>query len=155
MTLPKRLVELINSNICIDSITPLPSRYADVNNFNEIQAGYRFNSITKECLTSDENGSWRNSWFVFAQNYFNDPFYIDFTEEHMGFPVYYSPHGAGKWTQIKIADSIEHFELILREIKNNESQLPFDLNTLSLDIDLDNIFWAEVAGICNDAEEFS
>ena len=45
--------------------------------------------------------------------------------------------------------------MILREIKNNESQLPFDLNTLSLDIDLDNIFWAEVAGICNDAEEFS
>jgi hypothetical protein len=152
--LPKQLIEFISHNICIDGIGLLPLKYANVKDFNSMQSGYRFDALVGEYLVSDKKGGWQKSWYVFAANYFDDPFYIDFAESDIGFPVYFSQHGEGKWTQNKIADSIEHFEHILRKIKGIESQMPFNLTSLSLGIDLNNEFWAEVVENCNDAGLF-
>ena len=151
--LPKQLIEFISHNICFDGISFLPLKYANVNDFNGMQSGYRYNALSGEYLVSDKKGGWQEGWYVFAQNYFDDPFYIDFTESVNNFHVYFSQHG-GKWTQNKIADSIEHFWHILRKIKGIEPQMPFDLTSLPLGIDLKNEYWAEVVEICNCAESF-
>jgi len=113
--LPKQLVEFLSRDIRIGEGLELPQSFADVNNFNDKQDGYRYNSVTGEYFVTDKEGGWQDGWYVIAANYFDDPFYIDFTEEDMGFPVYYSPHGAGKWTQNKIADSILQFGEILEQ----------------------------------------
>ncbi len=83
----------------------------------------------------------------------DDPFYIDFTQENIGFPVYFSYHGMGKWEPILIANTLEQFKQILVKIKSHETQLPFDLNSLSLSVDLENKFWEEVNETCNEEDE--
>ena len=115
-----------------------------------MQVGYRFNSATGECFVSDKAGEWQDGWYVFAQNMMGDPFYIDFTQEDIGFPVYFSYHGAGKWEPLKIADTLEQFENILRIIKGMDTDTPFELNSLSLGIDTSNAFWLEVSETCKE-----
>lgn len=138
--LPKQLVEFINLDICFDYLGMLPAYYADINDFNKIQEGYRFNSLSGEFLVSDKNGDWQDGWYVFAVNTMDDPFYIDFTQEDIGFPVYYSYHGTGKWVPIKIADTLEQFEQILKVLKSKDVEVPFDVSELPLEIDLNKNF---------------
>ena len=142
--LPKELSELINLDIRIERILALPHDYADINDFNNKQAGYRYNPITGEYLVSDKKGDWQGDWYVFATNYFDDPFFIDFTEEARGFPVYYCQHGAGEWKSIKIAETLNHFERVLRTLDCKGFDAPFELSELPLEIDLSNEFWIEV-----------
>jgi len=155
MELPIQLINFINSNsgIKYDYMGYLPDCYADIDNFDKIQEGYRFNPLTDECLVSNVNGGWRNDWYVFAVNQMDDPFYIDFSQKDIGFPVYFSWHGAGKWDPIKVANTLEQFGQILAIIKANEINLPFDLNSLSLEADLDNEFWSEVNKYCKEYEK--
>ncbi|MDT8976270.1 SMI1/KNR4 family protein [Paenibacillus sp. chi10] len=152
-TLPKQLVEFINLDFCFDYIGMLPAYYADINDFNKIQEGYRFNSLSGEFLVSDKNGDWQDGWYVFAVNTMDDPFYIDFTQKDHGFPVYFSYHGTGKWVPIKIADTLEQFEQILRVLKSKDLEVPFELSELSLEIDLNNEFWDEVNGTCKELDQ--
>ncbi|WP_051613999.1 SMI1/KNR4 family protein [Paenibacillus sp. UNC217MF] len=151
--LPKQLVDFINLDICFDYIGMLPAYYADINDFNKMQEGYRFNSLSGEFFVSDKNGDWQEGWYVFAVNTMDDPFYIDFTQKDIGFPVYYSYHGTGKWVPIKIADTLEQFEQKLRVLKSKDLEDPFDLSELSLEIDLNNAFWDEVNGTCKELDQ--
>jgi len=151
--LPKQLVDFINLDICFDYIGMLPAYYADINDFNKMQEGYRFNSLSGEFLVSDKNGDWQDGWYVFAVNTMDDPFYIDFTQKDIGFPVYYSYHGTGKWVPIKIADTLEQFEQILRVLKSKDVEVPFDVSELPLEIDLNNEFWDEVNGTCKELDQ--
>lgn len=151
--LPKQLVEFIDLDICFDNIGVLPAYYADINDFNKMQEGYRFNSLSREFLVSDKNGDWQDDWYVFAVNTMDDPFCIDFTQKDIGFPVYFSYHGTGKWVPIKIADSLERFEQILRVLKSKDLEVPFELSALPLEIDLNNEFWDEVNGTCKELDQ--
>ena len=152
MELPKQLIQFIinNSGITYDYISYLPNRYADIDNFNKMQEGYRFNSITNECLVSRDLGCWHNEWYVFAVNGMDDPFFIDISQGDVGFPVYFSWHGAGVWTQIKIADTLDQFEQALKVVKDYEIHFPFELKSLPLNINLDNEFWDEINQTCKE-----
>jgi hypothetical protein len=155
--LPKQLMDFIKLNITSKYIGVLPTDYADMNNFIKMQEGYRFNTVSGECLVSNKYGGWQDSWYVFANNTMDDPFYIDFTQEDMGFPIYFSYHGAGMWQPNKVADSLAQFEQLLRIIKHKETteiKLPFNANALSSEIDLSNEFWAEVNQSWVEMEEF-
>ena len=149
-SLPNQLLKFINLDIVFDYIGVLPTDYANINDFSKMQDGYRFNSVTGECFVSDEVGEWQDGWYVFAQNMMGDPFYIDFTQEDIGFPVYFSYHGAGKWESLKIADTLGQFENILRIIKGMDVDTPFELSSLSLEIDSSNAFWLEVRETCKE-----
>jgi hypothetical protein len=164
MKLPNRLIQFIEDNSVADCKTEgvrcpktkcenllyLPVRYAGINQFSLFQEGYRYNPVTDENLVSDKKGEWQDGWYVFAQNGMDEPFYIDFNEEGIDFPVYFSWHGAGTWEQIKVADSLEHFERIIKAITENEANLPFNLDSLSLGVDLHNDFWSEVNQYCSE-----
>ena len=99
--MPKQLVDFINdnANIKYEYIGYLPDVYAD-----------------ESCLVSQNAGGWRDEWRAFALNAMDDPFFVDITQGDIGFPVYFSWHGAGKWTPIKVADTLAHFGQVLKTI---------------------------------------
>ncbi|MCL1992773.1 MAG: SMI1/KNR4 family protein [Spirochaetes bacterium] len=149
--LPGLLADFIKLGIEFSYIMPLPWHYADTSDFVKMQEGYRYNPVSGEFLVSEKAGEWQPGWYVFARNYFDDPFFIDFTEEAQGFPVYFSYHGSGKWEPIKIADSLASFAEILKTLKGkDEPDQPFELAALLPELDLLNEFWAEVAGTCRE-----
>ncbi|MDG9927312.1 MULTISPECIES: hypothetical protein [unclassified Pseudomonas] len=53
-----------------------------------------------------------------SPNDFGDPFFIDLDEEAQGFPVYYAPHGAGRWDAERVASSLRHFAEILAALRD-------------------------------------
>ena len=120
----------------------LPQRYADITDFNRIQAGCRY-SLQGEYFVSGKKGDQQNDWYVIAVNYFGDPFYIDFTQEDIGFPVYFSWCEAGMRTPVKLADTLEEFGHILKMLKAQNFDSSFELGALPVKIDLYNEFWGE------------
>jgi hypothetical protein len=150
MKLPNQLVQFIETNSIVDheDLGYLPFFYADINDFNKMQEGYRYNAVTAENLISHQNGDWQETWYVFAANQMHDPFFINFVEGDIGYPVYYATHGRGTWKPIKIADTLKHLEQIMKTITENAKNLPFALNSLSLGVDLQNEFWSEVNQSC-------
>ena len=148
--LKNHIVNILNLEVTFDYIGILPTYYIDINNFSRMQDGYGFNSVTGESYVSEKEGAWRDGWFVFAHNWMEDPFYIDLNQENIGFPVYYSLHGQGKWIPIKIADTIAQFEMILRKLKVKDTDAPFELASLHLEIDSSNEFWIEVDETCKE-----
>ena len=137
--LPDELGEIINLDIKLDA--PLPFFYGNVDNFYQIQAGYRFNPVTGDSLISDRSGGWRNNWYVFATNDTDDPFYIDLSEKEVGYPVYFSFHGAGNWTPIKVTETLAQFKEILVDIHNLGEGFYYHCSS---EIDIENEFWLEV-----------
>lgn len=122
----------------------LPENYPVMENILAFQDGYAFNSVLTKSLIGEKKGDFKESWLVIASNYFADPFFIDFNEAQENFPIYFAFHGAGKWTPIKVADSIDGFQEILNKIFENR----FDKNYLDsflkeLTIS-GNEFWEEV-----------
>ena len=137
--IPDEIVEIIKLDIKLDGL--FPSVYADIENYYKIQAGYRFNPISGNCLVSNRNGDWQENWYVFALNSSDDPFYIDFTQKEVGFPVYFSFHGAGNWKPIKVTATLEQFKGLLILIHNIEHMFYYHLD---FEIDVNNEFWHEV-----------
>jgi len=157
--LPKELTELIKLDITFNYILTLPARYADVDDFLKMQDGYRYSCVTGEFLVGAEKGDWLGDWYVFGQNYFDDPFFIDFSQANLGFPVYFAYHGGIicqeiDWQPIKIADNLEHFTQILRVLKIRDAEIAFEIGELDLGVDTENEFWAEVAEICRNFGQF-
>jgi len=145
LNLPIQIVDLVNLGICFDGILTLPQDYVCANDFHAKQAGYRYNAVTGESLVSDKKGEWQDGWYVFATNYFDNPFHIDFAEEALGFPVYYSQHGAVIWKPIKIADTLKCFERILKMLKNYSYDALLESSAPPLELDLSNEFWNDVS----------
>lgn len=121
----------------------LPQEYVELSGFKKIQEGYRYNALSNESFVSDKPGKWHKSWYVIAQNEMEDPYFVNFEEENIGFPVYFAYHGAGKWEAIKVASSIEQFAEILVEL--NAVTPPCTLDFLSNRVDLTNAFYSELA----------
>lgn len=121
----------------------LPQNYPKLSGFNKFQEGYRYHAMTNESFTSDKPGEWQNSWYVIAQNEMDDPYFVNFEEENLGFPVYFAGHGCGKWNAIKVTSGIEQFAEILVEL--NALTPPCTIDFLSNRVDISNEFWSQLA----------
>jgi hypothetical protein len=75
----------------------------------EAQAGYRWEGITRE-----PSPVWWADWVVVASAS-GDPFFLDTTREPC--PVLFARHGAGTWSPIEIASSMESFVAALVEFE--------------------------------------
>ena len=100
----------------------LPQNYPTVEEFEEFQMGYKIHGWTKEILTGNNEGDFKESWYVICSNYCDDPFFVDFSEEEKDFPVYFAFHGSGGWTPIKISENIQDFSKHLMNIKEIENR---------------------------------
>jgi hypothetical protein len=134
MVIPQQLLDFCAAQITLDNLC-LPQQYPDVNNFNAFQVGYRFHGNTAASLVSEQPGAFQPGWYVICSNYFGDPFYVDIHASAVGFPVYFSWHGAGQWTPVLIADTLAEFKEQLELLKAG-GDFAFDLT---------NEFWKEVA----------
>ncbi|MEY8348072.1 hypothetical protein AALF16_07090 [Bacillus cereus] len=84
--------------------------------FEEGQLGYRAGEIDNESLIGNEEGDWKDSWFVIGyEELMGDPFFVDVKDEK--FPVYTAEHGTGTWEPLLHSDSLEEFlaELTYRD----------------------------------------
>lgn len=124
----------------------LPCVYED---FEKMQIGYRWDSAQKTLITNN-TGSWKESWYVIAQNDLGDPFFVDFDAEN--YPVYTAIHGIGRWKALKVSDSIYNFIEILDKINSVHLTFPCSLDFLNDIVDLQNDFWIEVNESCQEVE---
>ena len=153
MKLPSAIEYFLELKITLENLC-LPYFYAKTEYFEQFQLGYRVNAITGEDLTGTREGDFNENWYVVCSNYFNDPFFVDFTEESTGFPVYYSQHGSGKWIPIKIADTLENFIYILTNLKEFEDDQKTTLKYLSNAVYINNEFWSEVYSSTEENEDY-
>lgn len=143
MNLPPAILDFITKAITTHDIC-LPQNYPAPDEFEKFQEGYRFNAVTGADLTGQKEGDFKSSWYVIAQNYFNDPYFIDLTEADSQFPVYYAQHGAGTWKPVKVAAGIGEFAAILSEIITVQEDKVQVLNLLRSRTDQTNELWKEV-----------
>ncbi len=152
--LPKDIAHFIAAAVVSGDLV-LPWNYPESGELAEFQTGYRWHGHTGECLVSTEPGGWQPGWLVIAQNYFGDPFFIDRGEEITGFPVYYAPHGAGRWDAVMVARSCRHFGMLLAALR----EFPADpdganaLNCIEAYADPANPLWREVVEARREREE--
>lgn len=122
----------------------LPAFYPEPEGFDALQIGFRSDGVTGRSLVSHGPGSWQPGWYVIALNELDDPFFIDIDERDDGYPVYYAPHGAGRWNATPIAASISRLADILSTLQSaKDSGLEF-LKALEAETDVSNPFWCEV-----------
>lgn len=122
----------------------LPFHYPRLQELDAWQIGFRQHGLTGEDLTSSAPGAWRPGWRVIALNGFDDPFFIDLGEEAQGFPVYYAPHGAGRWDALQAAPDIHRFgEMLsaLREVADDDSKV---MQYIETETGATNELWREV-----------
>ncbi|WP_053003980.1 SMI1/KNR4 family protein [Sphingobacterium sp. Ag1] len=131
----------------------LPFHYPKIDELESWQSGFRFHGITEENLTGVAVGQWQPGWYVVALNGLDDPFFVDFTEGNEGFPVYYAPHGAGKWEAVKIADSLVAFSDLLDKIAEFQNDIELLVDWLTKEIEPDNLFWEEVIEVLSQENE--
>ncbi|MDJ1482600.1 SMI1/KNR4 family protein [Cytophagaceae bacterium YF14B1] len=122
----------------------LPQKYPKPDTFEYFQAGYRYDAITHKSLVGPNEGDFDKNWYVICSNYFDDPFYVDFSEGDKEFPVYFSWHGAGNWMPVKVAETLSEFSDFLTIIKNIEADSQQAVKYLEEHSDLTNEFWKEV-----------
>jgi hypothetical protein len=122
----------------------LPWHFATIDDWSMVQIGYRVHGITGESLVSTDEGGWHPDWWVFASNYFADPFFIDLRDGGAGFPILFAHHGAGRWDAIRVADSAAQFEGWLRALDGLAAQPQQAAEFVELHMPR-NELWAEVA----------
>lgn len=140
---PLALHPLLRGNFSQSNMA-LPWNFAAVDDWTTMQIGYRVHGVTGERLVSTDEGGWHPDWWVFASNYFADPFLIDLRDGESGFPVLFAHHGAGRWDAIRIADSAAQFEGWLRALGDLAAQPQQAAEFVELHMPR-NEFWAEVA----------
>ncbi|MEN5380019.1 SMI1/KNR4 family protein [Sphingobacterium kitahiroshimense] len=137
------LLNFWNQTYSIENLC-LPENFPVVDQLLAFQDGYAFNTVASKSLIGEKEGDFKESWLVIASNYFADPFFIDFNDSEENFPVYFAFHGTGKWKPIKVANSVDTFQNVLRTI----FELRYDKNgLLSLLTEFSisgNEFWDEV-----------
>ena len=143
MIIAKEIKEFIEKQITLSNYC-MPWNYPKIDEFEEFQAGYRYNAITEEDLTGNNEGDFRENWYVVCSNYFDDPFFVDFSEDNKNYPVYFAFHGAGKWIPIKVAESLTDFTIMLSNLHKLEKEKEKLLRYLSEYCDLQNELWKEV-----------
>jgi hypothetical protein len=131
----------------------LPSHYPALHEMEGYQSGFRRHGITGADLTGMKPGQWQPGWYVIALNDFDDPFFVDFTEEKQGFPVYNAHHGAGKWEAIKIAETIISFSQILISLQALQQNDEATISWLEANTDTSTDFWKELLNGLKEAPE--
>ncbi|MDM1298313.1 SMI1/KNR4 family protein [Empedobacter falsenii] len=148
------LVNFLKNNLVIENLC-LPENYPSLENIFDFQDGYAYNSVNNTFLYGQREGDFKDSWLVIATNYFADPFFIDFDESSQNFPVYFAYHAAGKWSPIRIADSIEAFQQKLKEIHEYRFQKEELIKIINIDGNSTNEFWNEVFESCQNLSEIN
>ena len=148
---PQELRDLLVSSPAFVNMV-LPWNYADVGNWSELQIGYRIHGLSGESLVSEQPGDWHPEWWVFATNYFADPFIVDLRESHAGFPVRFASVGAGRWAPILVADSAAEFIGWLERLAQIESQPDAAASFIEAELPR-NGFWDEVAATYREDDE--
>ncbi|TVT42845.1 hypothetical protein FNT36_01770 [Hymenobacter setariae] len=143
MAIPPEVAVFIERGIEVGKMC-LPDHYPTPDNFAEFQAGYRYNAVTGEVLIGEQAGDFQPSWYVVAANYFDDPFYVDFLEQEAGFPVYFSFHGAGTWTPLRVAATLLDFTILLTALAETADDAAASVRLLRSIPDVENEFWQEV-----------
>ena len=121
----------------------LPWHYPKEEDWQGLQTGFRTHGISGENLLGAEDGQWRPGWFVIALNGFGDPFFIDIGEEAAAYPVYYAPHGAGRWDAVLVASSLREFGAMLQSLAALDDD-DAALQYLESHTDENNPLWSEV-----------
>lgn len=141
--LPHAARQFIEATIVAGDMA-LPFHYPRPEQWEGWQSGFRYYGITGESLIATTPGEWQPGWHVIALNGFDDPFFIDLGEEAQGFPVYYAPHGAGRWDAELAAPSLQRFgELLtaLRDLGDDDAAAQLLIET---EAGLDTELWNEV-----------
>ena len=143
MCIPPEVEAFITRKIEVGQLC-LPDHYPTIDGFNSFQAGYRYNAATGEELTGPQPGDFQPTWYLLAANYFDDPFYVDFSESEIGFPVYFSYHGAGTWTPLRVSATLAEFTKLLIKLLELQGDTDASLRALRGVPDVENRFWQEV-----------
>jgi hypothetical protein len=145
MTIPPEVTAFIEQGTVVGKLC-LPDHYPKPGEFADFQAGYRYNAVTGKPLTGEQAGDFWPSWYVVAANYFDDPFYVDFLGQEAGFPVYFSYHGAGTWTPLRVSATLLDFTTLLTALAETADDAAASLRLLRGIPDAENEFWQEVTG---------
>lgn len=143
VALPDAIRAFLDAAVTPGEMT-LPFHYSTPERWGEQQRGFRVHGITGEDLTASRAGEWQPGWYVIALNGFDDPFFIDVSESAQGFPVYYAPHGAGRWSAERIAPTLGSFSerlLALRDAADDDAAFLNYLDTLP---EAHSPFWSDV-----------
>lgn len=105
LNIPQLILQFIENQTETGSIL-LPYHYPKKDEWEEFQCGFRYHGLSGKDLTSTQEGEWQPGWHIIARNGMDDPSFIDLNEETSGFPVYYAPHGAGRWDAIALGFNI-------------------------------------------------
>ncbi len=143
MDIPNKVKEFIAKKIELENFC-LPHFYPEINKFEDFQIGYKVHGNTGEKITGENEGDFKESWYVICSGYSNDPFFIDMNEEKENFPVYFAWHGAGSWNPIKVSKNIIEFGNQLEILKNIELSDENAQDKIKEKFDLNNEFWLEV-----------
>ncbi|MBW6421554.1 hypothetical protein KX729_08885 [Rhizobium sp. XQZ8] len=122
----------------------LPAFYPDPEGFDALQIGFRSHGVTGKSLVAQTTGAWQPGWYVIALNALDDPFIIDAGDRDSGYPVYYAPHGAGRWDATPIAPNLSRFAEILSALQHVEDNSERFSAALEAETDISNPFWHEV-----------
>lgn len=148
--MPKRLAALLPETVrqfieaaVVAGDMSLPFHYPALDDLEGWQSGFRRHGITGESLVSRDPGAWQPGWYVIALNGFDDPFFIDI-EGPRDFPVYYAPHGAGRWDATQAAPSIGHFSHMLSVLRDFANDDAGALRHLEAEVDPTNLLWREI-----------
>ena len=150
MEIPKEVQAFFKQAPIINNNLVLPNRILQLENFEDLQIGYRVHGVTGKDLTGDKEGNFQPTWYVIAQNYFADPFFVDFTEATKGFPVYIGLPDKDKRKVVAVASTLSEFTSILKELntlyllEDTHKKLNTIKHYLQEKVNVDNAFWAEV-----------
>lgn len=155
MELPQEIKHFIAQQISLACLF-IPQNYPAAETFDDFQEGYKYNGATGEILDATKPGHFKENWYVICSNDYNDPFYVDLSEQDQNFPVYFSWHGSGNWEPVKVAENLNDFAVKLMSIQKVEHDADKFQSLLKTDFDLTIELWKEVyASIEEEKEEDS
>ncbi|WP_313739760.1 hypothetical protein [Pseudomonas sp.] len=121
----------------------LPTHYAHFDTLETFQIGMRTHGQTGESLVSETDGAWRPDWYAIAQTGLDDPIFIAIDQADQGYPVYYAPHGAGRWDALEIAPNLETFARLLQALAEAQDAHRFQA-LIEAETGSANAFWQEI-----------
>lgn len=150
MEIPSEIKKFITKKIKLENFC-LPHFYPNISNFSDFQIGYKVHGNTGEKITGENDGDFKESWYVICSGYSNNPFFIDMNEKNENYPVYSAWQGAGSWQPIKVSKNIAEFGNQLEVLKKIELSDENTQEKIKEQFDLNNEFWLEVY---NEYEEY-
>lgn len=150
--LPETLQAFLTNPIIVGDVY-LPTHYPAPGHLDDFQIGFRTHGLTGESLVSEAEGAWHPDWYVIALTGLDDPIFISEAEAQSGYPVYYAPHGAGRWDAVLIAPSLVAFGQLLAALAEvNDDNAEFERLIIEATAS-SNKFWREILEARREAED--